>query len=233
MGKLDIWRWAQYTLLGLLATSLIIFTIFPDRGQGFVAKITPKEVLPVTLAIVAFGAYIVGMMLWVVTVTLHKVVTWPVFAVFRKLGGETRNYRDYRMMELRKQAKVMKEGEADVPNDIPDYTHFLLELYRSSATHPQHLGGKIISGWQSCTLMLSILGCLMLGAVFSLGRIVVMLFISWQDALKLDLYVFVGLTVLYLLAGLASLERNRILVRDVLMSYVLRREKNVQSGSDE
>ncbi|MDP6634122.1 MAG: hypothetical protein QGG42_04450 [Phycisphaerae bacterium] len=228
MGKLNIWRWAQYTLPGLLATSLIISTLSPDRGQGLVAKITAEGVLPVSLVIIAFGGYILGMMLWVVAVALRKAVTWPAYYVFQYRTGETRSYREYRIHRaLPEQAEKLEETQKqEVLDAIPDHMQFLLELYRASESHPQYFGSKIVSSWQSCTLMLSVAGCLMLGAVLSVGRVVVMLFVSWQNALTVDLCVFVGLTVLYLLAGLASIQRNRLLVRDVVISCLLRKEKN-------
>jgi hypothetical protein len=228
MSKLDVWRWAQYTLVGLLLASLIICTLLPDHGQGLVAKISHKQVLPVTLAIVAFGGYIVGMIAWVVIVALSKVVTWPVFFVFRPLSKSTRSYREYRMMELKLQAAELHQWKADISNDIPDYTHFLLELYRSSEAHPQYLGGKVVSAWQSCTLILSVVGSLMFGMVLSFGRLLVMLFVSEHDAVVFQLCLFLALVFLYFLAGLALLSRNRLLVRDVLMSYVLRKERNAQ-----
>ena len=114
--------------------------------------------------------------------------------------------------------------------DMPDYEHFLLELYRSSESHPQYLGGKIVSSWQSCTLMLSVVGCFMLGTVLSLGRVLVKRLVSGAYAVEHDIWIFLGLAALYLLTGLASLERNRLLVRDVLMSYVLRKQKTAEQS---
>jgi hypothetical protein len=228
MEKLDIWRWAQYTIVGLLASFVLVFTVLPDRGQHILAAITSKEAFPLVIAVVAFGGYIVGMLVWVVTVRVRKVVTWPVFHLFRKLSRGTSSYREYRMAELREQAKALSTTEADVPSDMPDYTHFMLELYRSSEAHPQYLGGKIVSAWQSCTLMLSVLGCLFFGAVLCVARMLAEALASRPDAVWRDCGTLLAFAVLYIIAGLALLERNRILVRDVLMSYVLRRQKTVE-----
>ena len=228
MSKLNVWRWAQYTLVGLFLATLIICTLLPGRAHRLIPKITAEKVLPVTLAIVAFGGYIVGMIAWAVIVALHEVVEWPVFFVFRSLSKSTRNHRKYRVMEVKLQAAKLHEWKADIDNDIPDYTHFLLELYRSSEAHPQYLGGKVVSTWQSCTLMLSVAGCLMLGMVLSFGKLLVMLFLYKHDTVLFQLCLFPALVSLYFLTGLALLSRNHLLVRDVLMSYVLCKERNAE-----
>lgn len=228
MSKLNVWRWAQYTLVGLLLATLIICTLLPGRAQRLIPKITAEKVLPVTLAIVAFGGYIFGMIAWAMIVALHRVVEWPIFFVFRPLSKSTRNHRNYRDMEVKSQAAKLHKWKADINKNIPDYNHFLLELYRSSETHPQYLGGKVVSTWQSCTLMLSVAGCLMLGMVLSFGKLLVMLFLYKHDAVVFQLYLFPTLVFLYFLTGLALLSRNRLLVRDVLMSYVLCKERNAE-----
>ena len=235
MNRLNIWRWAQYTLLGVLVVSLSLFVFLPDRGQSLVEKITPKEVLPVTLAITAFAGYVIGMIVWAVSVTLRKIVTWPVFFTFRPLSKHTRSYREYRMMIFNLLASEFSEARnkhasdplprhETIKADIPDYTHFLLEVYRSGEKNTQYLGGKTVSAWQSCTLILSVLGCLLLGALLALGRLLVMLMDPGHTSWSTQLALFLALIGLYLLTGLASLERNRLLVRDVFISYVLRKQ---------
>ena len=239
MGKLDIWRWAQYTLIGLLAALVFLFTPHPDLAEAFISMTTGesgKEILPIILVVAAFGGYIAGMIVWMLAVTLRKVVTWPVFFLFRGLAMNTRNYRQYRERRLKSIAEDFSEEiSLKVNEHIPGYNHILLEFYKSSEAHSSYLGSKIVSSWQSCTLLLSIAGCLMLGAFLSIVRIGFSIQIYFQysgksdasifDALQSDFFILIGFTCLYLLAGLALLERNRLLVRDVLISFILRNEK--------
>jgi hypothetical protein len=196
-------------------------------------KYIPEKPLSVIVFSAAIVAYLCGLVIWHLSLCGSYCLLWLISRHFRKKDVDERGYRLYRFEMfssiISKIKSVRTKGglcvDEKLGRDVPDYRHLVLELYRCCEELEGYIADKLASSWQSCTMMLALVGTVVMGGFVAAGLLVYFMVIGKGELVLPQAGKVIGFLVVYLAIGQSLLQRNKLMVRDLAMGYLLLKEK--------
>lgn len=214
MQKLDLWRWAQYTIVGIFFILSLFFALFFPAVS--LTKHTSQTSPSLMVLIITLIAYLCGLIIWQVSLHFSYYLLYFIFRVFKRKALGTHSYHVYRLelfkffiSNIKSKRKIAGfPVDEELGSDIIDYEHLVLELYHCTESLEGYLKTKLPSSWQSCSMMLALLGAVALGAIVTMvSGPFVSVICGWRyiplQAAKMIVFI-----VLYFAIGLSLLQRN-------------------------
>ena len=220
MEKADLWRWAHHSFVGFMIGLLSCMAV-PDLILPIIYHQFPDGNVAAEVIIITVLAYFVGILAWGVVIRFRNAATLPMFYVFRKSSFGARDYRMFRVRYCEEiEGRLRLDGyESSSPWS---YERFGMELMRVVDKTESAYSKRIAAEWESCTLLLVLSGCVLVSFVGSLLNFVAVMSVSVELAASCPLLKTALLAFIYLGCGISLIERNKLLVRDVVRSSRLR-----------
>ena len=242
MDKLSIWRWAHYVIVGILFTILFMVTIIPHSCFEYVICKIKLISSPIQIFLFVVLSYILGLLIWNFTMYIYPFIEKPIFVLFKtkliklRLPGDEHikmvDHRDLRLAHSRKNIAEYLKTEKDKAKDnrsgpdsrIVEYKDYIFEMIKSNEGCNEYFKKKLPSEWQSCNLLLTIMGIFFYIIILFLLKNI---FYMVQGCLNLEKNIPILLILLafYLISGIALLSRNKLYSRDVAISILLDSKK--------
>ena len=218
MDKIKIWRWAPYLMVGFFQIALLAMVLLSPENLTTVNAWAAKSATN-TVLVVAVSAYILGNIVWGFSVSISRVILFPAMLLNFRRTSLSFKYHTLRVKHYQAALEELGVQCTDVgaakSRHYSSYKFFSMQMLSVAENGPEYLKAKVTEEWQSCTFFIAIIGAITVAVVLH----VLVLFVFDSPKMgtgilshHVDLAVLV---VLYILAGCAFVERNRLLARDV------------------